>query len=85
VIAPGDLVFSRWRSPPCASDYEVDIVKGEARLSGGFDTWTGMALVVAVIAPEAKGLCGTGLICLFLPKSQRFVFTWASSAWEGPP
>lgn len=69
-------------SPRCASGYEL--TGNEARLVGGFDTWTGMALVVAVIAPEAKGLGGTGLICLFLPNRQRFVFTWATTTWEGP-
>ena len=82
VICPGDLVFSRRKSVRCSSDYELS--GSEARLRGDFDTFTGQALVIAVIDPVAHGLGGTGLIAVFLPKHQRFVFTWASSVWEGP-
>lgn len=81
MIAPGDIVFSRRMSARCASGYELQ--GPDARLVGDFDTFTGQALVVAVLAPEARGLGGTGLIALFLARRQRIVFTWASSVWEG--
>lgn len=81
-VKPGDLVFSRRMSARCASSYELQ--GSEARLTGDFDTWTGMGMVIAVIDPSVRGLGGTGLIALYLPKRQKFVFTWASSVWEGP-
>lgn len=81
-VMPGDLVYSRRMSARCASGYEVD--GSEARLVGSYDTWEGQALVVAVIAPEAKGLGGSGLIAVFLSRRQRIVFTWATSVWPGP-
>lgn len=81
-VNPGDLVFSRRMSARCASAYELD--GNDARLVGDFDTWSGQALVLAVIAPTARGLGGTGLIAVFLAARQRIVFTWASSVWEGP-
>lgn len=81
-VNPGDLVYARRMSTRCASGYELN--GNEARLVGDFDTWTGQALVLAVLAPEAKGLGGTGLIAVFLARRQQIVFTWASSVWEGP-
>jgi hypothetical protein len=55
-----------------------------AELSGSFIAWAGMALVIAVIVPEARDINNTGLIALYVPQHQKIVFTWASSVCERP-
>lgn len=82
MISPGDLVFSRRMWSNCGSGYEFAL--DGAKLIGGSDTFTGMAMVVAVIVPESSAPIKPGLIALLLPRSQRIVFTWTTSVWEGP-
>lgn len=82
MIAPGDLVFSCRMSNHCGSGYAF--TEEGPKITGEFDTFTGMAMVVAVIVPASSSPVRRGIIAILLPRSQRIVFTWTTSVWEGP-
>lgn len=80
MICPGDLVFSTRMSNNCGSGY--DLSGDKPRLTGGFDTFTGPAMVIAVVVPGTD--TNPGILALLLPRRQKVVFAMSPSVWGGP-